>query len=122
MVSTREAAFPNDLELLTQIANELAIAVENAVAFRQIEELKGKLSEEKLYLDEEIRTSSATSNELIARAIHNLRAGDAAARLGLKWTILQILVAEADWPAGGMTSQIGAGRSVHRDHICVSRY
>ena len=57
VASTREAAFgPNDVELLTQIGNELAIAVENALAYLQIEELKDKLSEEKLYLEDEIRT------------------------------------------------------------------
>jgi formate hydrogenlyase transcriptional activator len=57
VVSTRPAAFgPDEVELLTQIANELAIAVENALAFRQIEELKDKLAEEKLYLEDEIRT------------------------------------------------------------------
>jgi formate hydrogenlyase transcriptional activator len=57
VASMREAAFaPNDVELLTQIGNELAIAVENALAFRQIEELKDKLAEEKLYLEDEIRT------------------------------------------------------------------
>ena len=57
VASMREAAFaPHDVELLTQIGNELAIAVENALAFRQIEELKDKLAEEKLYLEDEIRT------------------------------------------------------------------
>jgi formate hydrogenlyase transcriptional activator len=57
VASTREAAFAaHDVELLTQIGNELAIAAENALAFRQIEELKNKLAEEKLYLEEEIRT------------------------------------------------------------------
>ena len=57
VVSTRETAFgPNDIELLTHIANELAIAVENALAFRQIQEFKDKLAEEKLYLEDEIRT------------------------------------------------------------------
>ena len=57
VASTRQAAFgPNDVELLTQIGNELAIAVENALAYLQIEELKDKLSEEKLYLEDEIRT------------------------------------------------------------------
>ena len=55
--SNRDAAFASDeVELLTQIANEMGIAVENALAFRQIEELKNKLSEEKLYLEDEIRT------------------------------------------------------------------
>ena len=57
VASMRDPAFtPQDVELLTQIGNELAIAVENAVAFRQIEELKDKLAEEKLYLEDEIRT------------------------------------------------------------------
>jgi formate hydrogenlyase transcriptional activator len=57
VASTRDAAFtPQDVELLMQIGNELAIAVENALAFRQIAELKDKLAEEKLYLEDEIRT------------------------------------------------------------------
>ena len=57
VASMRDEAFaPHDVELLTQIGNELAIAVENALAFRQIEELKDKLAEEKLYLEDEIRT------------------------------------------------------------------
>ena len=57
VASMRDASFgPQDVELLTQIGNELAIAVENALAFRQIEELKDKLAEEKLYLEDEIRT------------------------------------------------------------------
>ena len=57
VASLRDENFrPQDVELLTQIGNELAIAVENALAFRQIEELKNKLAEEKLYLEDEIRT------------------------------------------------------------------
>src|SRR5712691_9106953 len=46
----------DDVELLTQVANQIAIAVENALAFREIDDLKKKLAEEKLYLEEEIRT------------------------------------------------------------------
>jgi formate hydrogenlyase transcriptional activator len=54
--SLRENAFSQeDAELLGQIANQVAIAVENAIAFRKIEALKNKLEEEKLYLEEEIR-------------------------------------------------------------------
>ena len=45
-----------DVAFLTQVATQIAIAVENALAFRQIEELKEKLAEEKLYLEDEIRT------------------------------------------------------------------
>jgi formate hydrogenlyase transcriptional activator len=46
----------DDIEFLTQIANQVAIAVENALAFGQIRELKEQLSKEKLYLEDEIRT------------------------------------------------------------------
>src|ERR1700694_5068195 len=45
-----------DIEFLTQIANQVAIAVENALAYREIRELKDQLSKEKLYLEDEIRT------------------------------------------------------------------
>ena len=46
----------DDVDLLVQVANQIAIAVDNAQAFAQIAELKEKLAEEKLYLQEEIRT------------------------------------------------------------------
>jgi formate hydrogenlyase transcriptional activator len=45
-----------DIDFLAQVANQIAIAVENALAYREIAELKNKLAEEKLYLEEEIRT------------------------------------------------------------------
>jgi formate hydrogenlyase transcriptional activator len=55
--SLRENAFTEtDAELLSQLAKQVAIAVENALAFRKIDELKKKLEDEKLYLEEEIRT------------------------------------------------------------------
>ena len=55
--SLRENAFsPEDAELFGQVAKQVAIAVENALAYREIETLKNKLEEEKLYLEEEIRT------------------------------------------------------------------
>ncbi len=53
----REDAFAKDeVELLTQVAQQIAIAVENGLAYREIAELKEKLNEEKLYLEHEIRT------------------------------------------------------------------
>ena len=55
--SLREDAFSQeDAELLGQVAKQVAIAVENALAYREIETLKNKLEGEKLYLEEEIRT------------------------------------------------------------------
>jgi formate hydrogenlyase transcriptional activator len=54
--SQREAAFhPEDIDLLTRVASQTAIALENALAYRQIADLKDKLSKEKLYLEDEIR-------------------------------------------------------------------
>jgi formate hydrogenlyase transcriptional activator len=45
-----------DIDLLAAVGEQVAVAVENAVAYRQIDELKNKLQEEKLYLQEEIRS------------------------------------------------------------------
>ena len=57
LASRRDNAFTeSDVELMVQIGVQVAIAVENAMAFLQIGELKNKLAEEKLYLEDEIRT------------------------------------------------------------------
>ena len=45
-----------DVQLLQQVAAQVAIALENALAFKEIDALKDKLAVEKLYLEEEIRT------------------------------------------------------------------
>jgi formate hydrogenlyase transcriptional activator len=53
----RDDAFSQaDISFLTQVANQIALAVENALAYREIRELKEQLSKEKLYLEDEIRT------------------------------------------------------------------
>src|SRR5579871_4052515 len=49
---------PDDVDFLLQAAGQVAIAVENALAYKQIAELKDKLAQEKLYLEEEIRTTA----------------------------------------------------------------
>ncbi len=46
---------PGEIEFLMQVARQFAVAVENALAYREIAELKEKLAQEKLYLEEEIR-------------------------------------------------------------------
>jgi formate hydrogenlyase transcriptional activator len=56
VVKYQDDAFSGDIEFLTQIANQVAIAVENACAFGEIRDLKDQLSKEKLYLEDEIRT------------------------------------------------------------------
>lgn len=52
----RNAFTQDDVELLSQVAQQVAIAVENGQAYRQIAELKEQLSKEKLYLEDEIRS------------------------------------------------------------------
>jgi formate hydrogenlyase transcriptional activator len=44
-----------DVDFLSQAAGQIAIAIENALAYKEISELKDKLAQEKLYLEEEIR-------------------------------------------------------------------
>ncbi len=58
MVASRErSAFsPRELDMLSQIASQIAAAVDNALAFRHIAELSEKLSREKQYLEEELNT------------------------------------------------------------------
>src|SRR5713226_5350815 len=46
---------PEDVDFLLQAAGQVAIAIENALAYREIAELKDKLAPEKLYLEDEIR-------------------------------------------------------------------
>ncbi len=55
--SLRPGAFTQeDADLLMRVANQVAISIENALAYREIAELKNQLADEKLYLEEEIRT------------------------------------------------------------------
>jgi formate hydrogenlyase transcriptional activator len=44
-----------DLPFLQQVANQVAVAIENAFAFDEIEALNEKLKQEKVYLEEEVR-------------------------------------------------------------------
>jgi formate hydrogenlyase transcriptional activator len=44
-----------DIDFLRHVASQVAVAVENALAFEQIEALKAKLQQEKVYLEEEAR-------------------------------------------------------------------
>jgi formate hydrogenlyase transcriptional activator len=52
----REDAFSeDDLPFLTQVANQVGIAIENARAFDEVSDEKNKLTLEKLYLEDELR-------------------------------------------------------------------
>jgi PAS domain S-box-containing protein len=46
----------DDVNLLTQIAGQVAIALGNALAFRHISELNDQLAEQKQYLEDELKT------------------------------------------------------------------
>jgi formate hydrogenlyase transcriptional activator len=59
-VGARPANFfsSTDLQFFTQAAGQIAIALENALAYERIEELNARLAEEKVYLEDEIRTDN----------------------------------------------------------------
>ncbi len=46
----------DDLDLLSQISTQIALAVENAVAFGRVTEARDRLQDERLYLESEIRS------------------------------------------------------------------
>jgi formate hydrogenlyase transcriptional activator len=56
VIKYEDNAFTGDIEFLTQIGNQIAIAVENALAFGQIQDLKDQLAKENLYLEDAIRS------------------------------------------------------------------
>ena len=56
-VSKQPSAYDEaSLPFLRQVANQAAVAVENALAFEEIKALNAKLTKEKAYLEEEVRT------------------------------------------------------------------
>jgi formate hydrogenlyase transcriptional activator len=100
LASRREDAFPpQDVELLQQVAAQIAIAVENALAFKQIDALKDKLAEEKLYLEEEIR-SEFNFEEII---------GESAA---LKRALAQVELVAPAGTAVLITGETGTGKEL----------
>ena len=54
--ATDNAFAPQDINFLKQVAAQVAIALDNARAYREIAELTDKLRKEKLYLQDEIRS------------------------------------------------------------------
>ena len=65
--SRREDSFtPETLALLSRVTAQVAIALDNAFAYQEIQALKDKLAEEKLYLQEEIGKDSGV--EMIGKS------------------------------------------------------
>ena len=54
--ASEEKFTQDDVEFLSQAAGQIAIAIENSLAFEEISQLKDKLAQEKMYLEEEIRS------------------------------------------------------------------
>ncbi len=74
LASRREDTFsPQIIELMNQVATQIAIAVENALAFKEIDALRNKLAVEKLYLEEEIR-NEFNFEEIVGESIALKRA------------------------------------------------
>lgn len=60
---TSEGTFtPEEVGFLTQVSGQIAIAIENSLAYQEISDLKDKLGQEKLYLEEEIRSEMNFEN------------------------------------------------------------
>src|SRR5215469_14879248 len=81
-----EAPFlPEDVDFLSRASGQIAIAVENALAYREISDLKDKLAQEKLYLEEEIRSEMSFENIVgnssalkhVLQLVHDPRTGPA---------------------------------------------
>ncbi len=57
LLDRREAAFSTeDVEFLVQVSNQVAIALENALEYHDLNESRAQLAEERLYLLDEIRS------------------------------------------------------------------
>jgi formate hydrogenlyase transcriptional activator len=100
VASRRLEAFPErEISLLQQVGAQIAIAVENALAFKEIDALKDKLAEEKLYLEEEIR-SEFNFEEII---------GDASS---LKRALSQVEVVAPTDTAALILGETGTGKEL----------
>jgi formate hydrogenlyase transcriptional activator len=52
----------DEVDLLVQVASQIAIATENSLAYRELSSMKDKLATEKLYLEDEIRFDQNLGN------------------------------------------------------------
>jgi len=53
---------PSEVEYLQQVANQVAAAIQNGHAYREIAQLKDRLTQEKRYLEYEIRSANRTDD------------------------------------------------------------
>ena len=63
ILRTTETPFsPGDVDFLSRASGQIAIAIENACTYQEVSQLKDKLAQEKLYLEEEIRSEMNFEN------------------------------------------------------------
>jgi formate hydrogenlyase transcriptional activator len=68
VASRRANPFPEEnVRSLVEVAGQVAIAIDNALSYRRIEDLNAKLAQQKLYLEDEIR-SEFRFEEIIGRS------------------------------------------------------
>lgn len=60
--TTDEEWAADDIDFLMQVASQIAIAMENSLAYRELSEMKDRLATEKLYLEDEIRVDQNVGN------------------------------------------------------------
>src|SRR5246500_1014074 len=60
--TTEDPFSQEDINFLSRASGQIAIAIENACAYHEISQLKDKLAQEKLYLEEEIRSEMNFEN------------------------------------------------------------
>jgi PAS domain S-box-containing protein len=87
LACSRENAFKQqDVDLLEQVADQVAIAVENALRYQRVAKSQERLAEEKLYLEDEIRrergfgelVGKSSSLERVLKQVETVAATDAA--------------------------------------------
>ncbi len=67
MRRTKERFDRDEVDLIGQVAGQVATALDNALAYRQIAGLRDQLAQEKLYLEDEIR-SELSFDEIVGRS------------------------------------------------------
>jgi formate hydrogenlyase transcriptional activator len=68
LVRRHDPAFTQaDVDFMCQVSSQVAIAIENALVYQQVTELKNQLAREKLYLEDEIRSEQGFE-EIIGRS------------------------------------------------------
>ena len=75
-IASRQSEAPDhwDLELLNEACGQLAISVDNAAAYGEIDRLKGELQQQNIYLRDEIRTDKDFGNIIgDSRAMQQVR-------------------------------------------------